>query len=92
MTLIDKLLADGAVGEVLGRFYDESGEPRGTEISKRTIGLDLEALVQIPFRCAIAGGEAKAGPTLGALNGTLCNALVTDARMAEALLGSAGDG
>jgi deoxyribonucleoside regulator len=86
--LITDLNLGGAVGEVLGRFYDEAGQPCGTEVSKRTIGLDLEALLTIPVRCAIAGGASKVNPTLAALKGKLCNVLVTDVGMAEMLLGS----
>lgn len=84
--LIDELLAEGAVGEILGRFFGKDGMPRGIELSERTIGLELEALIHIPFRCVVASGEAKIEAISSALRGKFANAIVTDEQTAIALL------
>lgn len=84
--LIDDLLAEGAVGEILGRFFDKEGNPRGLELSGRTIGLALEDLIHIPFRCVVASGEAKVKAISSALHSKFANAIVTDEQTAIALL------
>lgn len=89
--LIDELLAEGAVGEILGRFYDENGDLRGTQIASRTIGTELSDLRRIPLSCALAAGEAKVPAILGALRGRFCNTLVTDDHTANALLRATED-
>lgn len=84
--LIDKLLDEGAVGEILGRFYDKNGNPRGLDLSERAIGLELEALIHIPFTCVVASGAAKIEAISSALRGKFANAIVTDEQTAIALL------
>lgn len=86
--LINELLAEGAVGEILGRFFGEDGHPLGRELSERTIGLELEALIHIPFRCLVASGESKVAAISSALRGKYANAIVTDEQTAIALLAS----
>jgi deoxyribonucleoside regulator len=87
--LIDELLAEGAVGEILGRFYGRDAKPSAIELSRRTIGLELEALAQVPFRCMIAFGESKVEAILAGLRGKYANAIVTDEATALALLAAA---
>jgi DNA-binding transcriptional regulator LsrR (DeoR family) len=89
--LIDELLAEGAVGEILGRFYDANGNLRGAQIASRTIGTDLSELRGIPLSCALAAGSVKVPAILGALRGGYCNTLVTDDRTAIALLQAVED-
>lgn len=84
--LIDELLAEGAVGEILGRFFDKDGTPCGLPLSARTIGLELEALAQLPFRCMVAFGDAKIKAISGGLRGHYANVVVTDETTALALL------
>lgn len=84
--LIDELLAEGAVGEILGRFFGNDSRPRVIELARRTIGLELEALAQVPFRCMVAFGDAKVKAILGGLRGKYANAIVTDEATALALL------
>ena len=86
--LIDELRTEGAVGEILGRFFGEDGNPLGRELSERTIGLELEALTHIPFRCLVASGEVKIAAISSALRGKYANAIVTDEKTAIALLSS----
>jgi DNA-binding transcriptional regulator LsrR (DeoR family) len=88
--LIDTLLDEGAVGEILGRFFDEQGQPRGLDLSERTIGLSLEDLHHVPFRCLLASGESKVDAIRGALAGGYANAIVMDEPTALALLAEEG--
>jgi DNA-binding transcriptional regulator LsrR (DeoR family) len=76
----------GAVGEILGRFYDISGNAVTTEFDDRTVGITLVDLCQIPTVVAMAYGELKVMPIIGALRSGCINALVTDRRTAEAVL------
>lgn len=86
--LINQLHAEGAVGEILGRFFGEDGSPLGRDLSERTIGLGLEALIHIPFRCLVACGEDKITAISSALRRKYANAIVTDEQTATALLAS----
>jgi deoxyribonucleoside regulator len=88
--LIDTLLEDGAVGEILGRFFDGQGEPRGVALAERTMGLGLRDLVNVPFRCLLASGELKVAAVQGALAGRYANSVVVDEAMALALVSGEG--
>lgn len=80
------LRARGAVGDVLGRFYDLQGRAVQNEIDDRVIGLTPSELQQIPTRIAVVEGELKAPAILGALRGRYANVLVTDEATARAVL------
>jgi DNA-binding transcriptional regulator LsrR (DeoR family) len=80
------LRAQGAVGDVLGRFYNLHGRPIHSEIDDRVIGLDYTELQRIPTRIAVAEGKAKAAAILGALRGGYANVLITDDATAQAVL------
>lgn len=78
----------GAVGEILGRFYDISGDPIPTDFDLRTIGVTIPELCQIPTVVALAFGEPKVQPITGALHSGCIDVLVTDRETAEAVLAS----
>ena len=84
--LIDRLLDEGAVGEILGRFFDGHGHSRGLDLEQRTMGLSLEDLVHVPFRCLLASGAQKAAAIRGAFAGGYVNSVVLDEAAASALL------
>lgn len=88
--LIDDLLGEGAVGEILGRFFDGHGEPRGLHLAERTVGLALEDLSRVPFRCLLASGELKVAAIRGALAGGYANSMVVDDATALTLLSEEG--
>jgi DNA-binding transcriptional regulator LsrR (DeoR family) len=83
---LDKLKQDGAVGEILGRFYDISGNAIPTDFDDRTIGITLPELCQIPSVVALAYGELKIMPIIGALESGCIDVLITDRESAEAAL------
>ena len=82
----------GAVGEMVGRFFDRHGRADALEINQRVIGIELEDLHAIPTVVAVARGLNKAAAILGALNGRYLNVLVTDDVTARAVFALAGEG
>jgi len=83
-----QLKSMGAVGEILGRFFDANGCPIYHEIDSRIIGLDLDQIRSAPRVIAVAGGDKKVRAIRGALNAKLVKVLVTDDRTAVKLLTS----
>jgi DNA-binding transcriptional regulator LsrR (DeoR family) len=80
------LKAKGAIGEILGRFYTLQGEIIPTAFDDRMIGITLPQLCSIPLVVAMAYGEGKVRPTLGALRTGCIDVLITDRWTAEAIL------
>ncbi len=83
---LDQLLAQGAVGDICLRFFDESGQPVVTPLNERVVGLHLEQLRNVSRAVGIAGGERKVAAIRGALGGGWINVLITDRYTAENLL------
>ncbi|HTX80223.1 MAG TPA: sugar-binding transcriptional regulator [Longilinea sp.] len=81
---LTKLESRGAVGDILGRFYNFNGDP--VEINAGVIGINLQQLRAIPEVIAIAGGLEKVRALLGALRGGYVKTLVTDTATARAVL------
>jgi deoxyribonucleoside regulator len=86
-----RLRAQGAVGDILGRFFDARGRPLAIDPHSRTIGLGLDELRRIPFKVTVACGSAKIAAILGALRGRYTDVLVTDEVTAGAILKRGGD-
>jgi len=81
-----ELKAKGAVGDILGRYYDSQGNQVSSVLDDRVIGLSLEQLGKIKRVVAVAGGEEKVQPIIGALKGKYIDCLVTDEETARAVL------
>lgn len=75
---MNELIEAGAVGDVVGRYFDLEGRPVKTEMDERIIGITLEQLRNIPLRVGLALGERKIKALVGALRGGYINALITD--------------
>jgi DNA-binding transcriptional regulator LsrR (DeoR family) len=89
---IEGLQRLGAVGDVLGHFFDAAGQPVPNPIEDRLMGLSLDRLRGIPIVICAAGGLPKVPSILGALRGEHVNVLITDEDTACAILGEmAGD-
>ncbi len=84
--LLDRARQDGAVGEICGRFYDESGQPCSPKLAERTLAIELETLREKPLSVAVSGGPQKAQAILGMLHGRFCNTLITDEATARVLI------
>lgn len=81
----------GAVGHMVGQFFDAGGLLLDAEINERSIGIGIKTLQEVDTVVAVAGGEGKAEAILGALRGRYCNVLVTDDGAARKLLALAGE-
>lgn len=82
---LDELRAAGAVGDLLGRFFDQSGRIVDCEFNERVLGLEPEALRGRQVT-AIAGGPGKLASIKGALSMGLIATLVTDEATAVGLM------
>ncbi len=76
----------GAVGSICARFYDGEGNAVPSELDARTLAITLPQLKSIPFRIAVANGEAKVPALRAGLRGRIVNSLGTDEATAHALL------
>jgi len=74
------------VGDILGQFFDASGQVVKLPIHDRRIGIELSDLAQIPKVVGVAGGLHKAEAILGALRGGFLDVLVTNELAALRLL------
>jgi lsr operon transcriptional repressor len=74
------------VGDILGQFFDASGQVVKLPIHDRRIGIELSDLAQIPKVVGVAGGLHKAEAILGALRGGYLDVLVTNELTALRLL------
>lgn len=72
------LREQGAVGDVLARFFDAQGRLIETELRERVIGMSLEQLTRVQRSVGVAGGKRKRAAIRGALLGGFINVLITD--------------
>jgi DNA-binding transcriptional regulator LsrR (DeoR family) len=79
------LRKEGAVGDILLRFFDSQGRPVESSFNKRVISMQLEQLRRVDRSIAVAGGARKHKAILGALRGKCINILITDRHTAERL-------
>ncbi|MEM7043526.1 MAG: sugar-binding transcriptional regulator [Pseudomonadota bacterium] len=82
---MDALRAAGAIGDLVGRFFDEDGKIVDCEFNDRVLGLELEALRGGQVT-AIAGGRGKLAAIRGALAMGIIHTLITDETTAESLM------
>lgn len=82
------LRSAGAIGEILGRFYDAGGSECVSPYRDRVVSLGLEALRGISRRVGVVAGGDRSRAVLAAIRGGLLNALVIDEAGAAALIAS----
>lgn len=83
---LDGLKAAGAVGDVLGVFLDERGEPVDHVLNQRVMALSPTELKAIPHSILASGGVYKARIIRAILSASYVKCLVTDENCAEAVL------
>jgi DNA-binding transcriptional regulator LsrR (DeoR family) len=83
---LEDLRARGAVGDMLGQFFDSQGEYVQHPICERAIAISLEDLRHIPRSVVVAGGPEKVKALRAAMRGKLLNTLITDSLTAVKLL------
>jgi DNA-binding transcriptional regulator LsrR (DeoR family) len=81
-----QLRESGAVGSIIGRFFNLHGEECDTDYRDRAIALTLPTFCQIPERIALAAGKHKVDSLVGLANGQLITTLVTDSETALEVL------
>ena len=82
---MEKLRSQGAVGDISLNFYDIDGHEIKSDFNRRVIGISYDTIKQFPRVVGIAGGPEKYEAILGAVQGKLINALITDQVTAENL-------
>lgn len=84
----------GAVGSIIGRFFDKNGQEIDTEFKERVISIDFDDFRKIPERIVLAGGWGKAECIRGLLRGGFASTIILDSITAADLLrmhGGTGD-
>ncbi|EEW24075.1 sugar-binding transcriptional regulator [Rhodobacter ferrooxidans] len=76
----------GAVGDLLGHFYDRDGAILDLDLHRHLIAVTPDDMRRIPSVVAAAAGPEKVEAILGLLRGKLANTLVTDEETARDLL------
>lgn len=89
---IDLLRGTGAVGEMLGRFYDSTGNECDTEFCERVVSLPLDQLRRLPRVVAVVAGTDRSTALVAAIRGGLIKGLVIDEGGAHAVLAKAQHG
>lgn len=84
--LLKRMREEGCVGEICGHPFDIHGESCSSELSARSIAIELNNLRQKDLAVAVAGGRNKLDAIWGALHGKYLNVLITDEDTANALL------
>lgn len=77
--------ADGAVGDIIGEFYDQSGRVLATDLQKVRVGIEIRELRSMKNVIAVAGGSDKTEAIFGALAGGYVNVLITTEDVARRL-------
>lgn len=88
---LHELRAKGAVGDLMGRFFDIRGNPVLAELNDRILALELDDLRRIQPVIAVAGGRDKVQAIIGALRGGYVDVLIVDDRTATAVLAFDGE-
>ncbi|HTW11209.1 MAG TPA: sugar-binding domain-containing protein [Solirubrobacteraceae bacterium] len=79
----------GAVGDILGYFFDVDGEPVADSVVDRVVGLDAGQLRAIPQVVAMTSEAGKELAVLGALRTGIIDVLVTSLGTARGVLAQA---
>jgi len=83
---LEELQKAGSVGDICARFFDLHGNEIPSSFAERIVGITLDDLRSAALTIGVAGGVDKIQPLVGALNGGLIKALVTDEQTALAIL------
>jgi deoxyribonucleoside regulator len=83
---MEYLKSKGAIGSIMGRFFDAQGQECDTVFKNTVICLSMEKYLKIPERVIFAGGNHKEDAIYALINNQTVNCLITDSQTAEALL------
>jgi DNA-binding transcriptional regulator LsrR (DeoR family) len=86
-----ELRRHGAVGDVLGAFFDLEGRPvRGGSVGRRVVAVSADELARIEAVIAVVTESDKVQALRGVLASGILNVLVTTIANARGILGGAG--
>lgn len=85
------LKAQGAVGVINSRFYDQQGQELANEINQSVLGITLADLRAIPQVMTVVQGNQKVNAIEVALRTGMINTIVTTNTLAEALVAMAAE-
>lgn len=80
---LDKIKAQGTIGDILGHCFDIDGNFLETHIEDRLVSIPIEQLRSIEKRIAIAGGVEKVPAIVGALRTGIVTHLIIDEKTAQ---------
>jgi lsr operon transcriptional repressor len=78
----------GAVGDILGEWYDPRGRVLAVDLQKVRVGIEIRELRAMKNVIAVAGGIDKVAAIRGALEGEYMDILVTSEDVARELAGA----
>lgn len=83
---LEQLQQAGSIGDICARFFDINGVEIPSSFEDRIVGITLDDLRSNALTIAVAGGDDKVLPLIGALHGNLIKVLITDEQTANAIL------
>ena len=83
---LERLVSQGAVGDISGIYFDNKGNYVPSAIEKRIISLNLEEIYNLPDRAVVALGQNKVPAIAAAARSGMITHLITDLDTAENLL------
>jgi deoxyribonucleoside regulator len=86
---VEELTDAGAVGEICGRFIDESGDECATAWRDQVMSVEVEQLRRIPRVIGVVSGSDRAAAILAGIRGSILKGLLIDEAGANALLATA---
>ena len=87
-TEVARLVALGAVGDLVVHPFDATGRFLAPDLVERAVAIGVDALRRVPRVVAVAAGSAKTAAIRGALASGVVRILVTDRVTARAVLAS----
>lgn len=86
---VARLVAAGAVGDLVVHPFDTDGRFVATDLTDRAVAISVAELRRVPRVVAVATGAAKSAAIRGALASGVVRMLVTDAATGRAILADA---
>ena len=83
---LERMREDGAVGDILSRFFKVDGSIFSDELNRRTTSFELHNLRGKKHTVGIAGGANRISGIIGAVNGGYINTVITDSITAAEML------
>lgn len=83
---MNELVQMGAVGDLFGRWFDESGEYLDCELNRNVVSIPPEIMIQIPKRVMVTGAIDRIPAIKALLNNHVFNICITTEDVARELI------